>query len=710
SNGILSLGDTFFLDDLILSTPQNDRKKLLQDGFMKNNYKWLEILFNKSKGMMLKNNDATMTEIVPLFKGIASWVSTYYQQLNVPVTMETMIDIGPTGFNSYDYPKASVNPILLGTSEDKTSYDLYDGYATSHLGLGFIKLENGKISFSQDYLKKIKGTYIGLPGSDTRQDHSESFAMQVNPFEPVIMKSARSYPFLDIPNGEAAVPAFLAASYQQLILDKGADQSIRSLGNGIAIAAAIIAIPETGGGSYVTYLTLVGGAVAGADEKIQSEWNTLSYDQAQNSQYKAYYNAWETFYGAYALVEGGTGIYSLANNLRKINFIKSTKNFYNQMKDFGKNGELMTVWNGLKGIQATTTEPLTFLARLENLNLTGLKSQFDLLDATTKNRLLVTFGKASDDVLKELDDVTSFPEDYTAFSALWKNTSEVELITIGNDINKFKSWWYPNRAKIIDELFVNQKAFENSLNQQFTNLDKLSSRIRGEAWNYYKQQQWSKLEGLYKQYNINLQITPTGSRIIWPPANGGYGLTKHTLKAGDKYDRYGGVLKMEDGVPILTGNFTSPVLNGVPYTFAQRALNLLESEYDVKYTIEILKNLPFDGETSTIIPWFNQKGLGKQTKWNIPREAGSHPKSLTQLAEEGYIKITIEKSPNGKFNNLVNKIISKKLDFSSMDLPAAFQHIKIRDVSTPRKNGIGGCHDATEFAKIRQVNAINNLN
>ncbi|MBB6329220.1 hypothetical protein HNP24_000170 [Chryseobacterium sediminis] len=351
SNGILSLGDTFFLDDLILSTPQNDRKKLLQDGFMKNNYKWLEILFNKSKGMMLKNNDATMTEIVPLFKGIASWVSTYYQQLNVPVTMETMIDIGPTGFNSYDYPKASVNPILLGTSEDKTSYDLYDGYATSHLGLGFIKLENGKINFSQDYLKKIKGTYIGLPGSDTRQDHSESFAMQVNPFEPVIMKSARSYPFLDIPNGEAAVPAFLAASYQQLILDKGADQSIRSLGNGIAITAAIIAIPETGGGSYVTYLTLVGGAVAGADEKIQSEWNALSYDQAQNSQYKAYYNAWETFYGAYALVEGGTGIYSLANNLRKINFIKSTKNFYGQMKNFGKDGELMNVWKGLKGLE-----------------------------------------------------------------------------------------------------------------------------------------------------------------------------------------------------------------------------------------------------------------------------------------------------------------------------------------------------------------------
>lgn len=374
--GILPSSDIFFLDDLILTTPQNDRLKLLKDGFMKNNYKWLEILFNKSKGMSLANNDVTMKEIVPLFRGISSWVATYYSQLNIPTTMDTMMDIGPSGFSSYEYPVASVNPILLGISDDNTSYDLYDGYGTSHNGLGFIKIENGKIAFSQTYLKKVKGTYIGMPGSDTRQDHTESFNLSVNPFEPVIMKAARSYPFLDVQNGEVTVPAFLAASYQQLILDKGADQSLRSLGNGIAITAAIIAIPETGGGSYVTYLTLVGGAVAGTDEKIQSEWNALSYDQAQNSQYKGYYNAWETFYGAYAMLEGGTGIYNLANNLRKINFIKSTKNFYGQMKNFGKEGELMTVWKGLKGVENITLN-LTDELKLTYSELTkaGLKAK-----------------------------------------------------------------------------------------------------------------------------------------------------------------------------------------------------------------------------------------------------------------------------------------------------------------------------------------------
>ncbi|MGB4775658.1 MAG: CdiA family toxin C-terminal domain-containing protein [Daejeonella sp.] len=45
-----------------------------------------------------------------------------------------------------------------------------------------------------------------------------------------------------------------------------------------------------------------------------------------------------------------------------------------------------------------------------------------------------------------------------------------------------------------------------------------------------------------------------------------------------------------------------------------------------------------------------------------------------------------------------------------MDLQAAIQHVKLRDFSVARSSGIGGCHDAIEFAKIRQINAVGNLN
>jgi WXG100 family type VII secretion target len=43
------------------------------------------------------------------------------------------------------------------------------------------------------------------------------------------------------------------------------------------------------------------------------------------------------------------------------------------------------------------------------------------------------------------------------------------------------------------------------------------------------------------------------------------------------------------------------------------------------------------------------------------------------------------------------------LDFSKIDIQHGMNHIKYRDISVPRKKGIGGAHDADEFAKIRQV-------
>ncbi|WGL74028.1 hypothetical protein [Elizabethkingia miricola] len=44
--------------------------------------------------------------------------------------------------------------------------------------------------------------------------------------------------------------------------------------------------------------------------------------------------------------------------------------------------------------------------------------------------------------------------------------------------------------------------------------------------------------------------------------------------------------------------------------------------------------------------------------WKIPLDrATGFPKTWNKLAEEGYIKITIKKSPSGKYNNLVGTVI-----------------------------------------------------
>ncbi|CAM3027355.1 hypothetical protein DRF59_13075 [Chryseobacterium flavum] len=181
----------------------------------------------------------------------------------------------------------------------------------------------------------------------------------------------------------------------------------------------------------------------------------------------------------------------------------------------------------------------------------------------------------------------------------------------------------------------------------------VSQAIRSQAFDLYKQGKWSELEALFKTNSLN-----SG----WPPANGGYNIVDDVpLQAGQKFDRYSGAVGNYDGtgVPTLGGSFTSPIINGYVYTFTERALNQPENKYDFYYEIDVLNNLlPFQSQTADIIPWFGQAGNGKQTMWKIPVDITTgYQKTWNKLAEEGYIKVTIKKSPSGKYNNLAGTVI-----------------------------------------------------
>lgn len=181
----------------------------------------------------------------------------------------------------------------------------------------------------------------------------------------------------------------------------------------------------------------------------------------------------------------------------------------------------------------------------------------------------------------------------------------------------------------------------------------VSQTIRSQAFDLYKQGKWSELEALFKTNSLN------GG---WPPANGGYNIVDDVpLQSGQKFDRYSGAVGNYDGtgVPTLGGSFTSPIINGYVYTFTERALNQPENKYDFYYEIDVLNNLlPFKSQTADIIPWFGQAGNGKQTMWKIPVDITTgYQKTWNKLAEEGYIKVTIKKSPSGKYNNLAGTVI-----------------------------------------------------
>ncbi len=181
----------------------------------------------------------------------------------------------------------------------------------------------------------------------------------------------------------------------------------------------------------------------------------------------------------------------------------------------------------------------------------------------------------------------------------------------------------------------------------------VSAAVRNQIFELYKQGKWSELEALFKANNFN------GG---WPPANGGYNIVDDVpLQTGQKFDRYSGAVGSYNGtgVPTLGGSFTSPIINGYVYTFTQRALNQAEDKYDFYYEIDVLNNaMQFKTQTADIIPWFDQAGKGKQTMWKIPIDITTgFQKTWNKLAEEGYIKITIKKSPSGKYPNLVGTVI-----------------------------------------------------
>lgn len=183
----------------------------------------------------------------------------------------------------------------------------------------------------------------------------------------------------------------------------------------------------------------------------------------------------------------------------------------------------------------------------------------------------------------------------------------------------------------------------------------VNQTIRNQAFDLYKLGKWSDLEALFKTNNLN------GG---WPPANGGYNIYDDIpFQAGQKFDRYSGAVGSYNGtdIPTLGGSFTSPIINGYVYTFSQRALNQAEDKYDFYYEIDVLNNaLPFKSQVADVIPWFNQAGGGKQTMWKIPIDVTTgYQKTWNKLAAEGYVKVTIKRSPSGKYTNLVGTVIQQ---------------------------------------------------
>ena len=373
SFGKLSNEDRFFLDKLVLSTPKRDRLRLLRDGFMANQGKWIEIIFNKSKGFF--NNDVTIADILPLVTELASWIKEYYKELNIPISLGTIQNIGHPDLNEYSYPIASITPICIGVPNDGSG-----AYYTQQSDSGYTyelslrsafegRLDSGRAIVSQKFLGHIVGTYLTSPGTSIPRKHLFNTELNLNLFEPVILLASRDYSALGIKaREEYVVPAFLAVIYQQLLNDKASWDKVRSAGNYLAIGAAALASPYTGGGSWAAYTTIGAGFVAGIDEALKDGRLKLGSSTEYDAKHKDFYQAWENLYNTAMVADAVANAPQLIRAIRQVNLIYRAK----QLCEISRAGS-KKFFEYLSSLKSITSE-----------GFEKLYKQYEIIKLTTK--------------------------------------------------------------------------------------------------------------------------------------------------------------------------------------------------------------------------------------------------------------------------------------------------------------------------------------
>ena len=373
SFGKLSLGDSFFLDKLVLSTPKRDRLRLLRDGFIANQGKWIEIIFNKSKGFF--NNDVTIADILPLVTGLASWIKQYYKELNIPISLRTIQNIGHPDLNEYSYPIAAITPICIGVPNDGSGVyytQQSDSGYTYELSLRSAfegRLDRGQAIVSQKFFGHLVGTYLTSPRESIPSERPFNTELNLNLFEPAILLASRDYSALGIKAGEEyVVPAFLAVIYQQLLNDKASWDKARSAGNYLAIGAAALASPYTGGGSWAVYTTIGAGFVAGIDETLKDGRLKLGSSTEYDAKHKDFYQAWENLYNTAMVADAVANAPQLVRAIRQVNLIYRAK----QLCEISR------------AVNKKFFEYLSSLRSIKSEGFEKLYKQYEIIKLTTK--------------------------------------------------------------------------------------------------------------------------------------------------------------------------------------------------------------------------------------------------------------------------------------------------------------------------------------
>lgn len=217
--------------------------------------------------------------------------------------------------------------------------------------------------------------------------------------------------------------------------------------------------------------------------------------------------------------------------------------------------------------------------------------------------------------------------------------------------NAKELWWTvkyrcKSFGKVVSkEELLKYPPFVNGQNLEFADE---TLRLYSRASKSEKLEDWLDLSDFFRKNKLNEY-----KGAYFPPMDGGYNIREISLKKGMIFDRYQKEVSIMKGErPELKGGYVSPV-KGTPFSFSSRSLFGVEDDYALFYQIEILQDLPIKGEVADVIPWFGYSGRGKQ----ISLKFDNKYKNLESLIDDGYIRITIKKSPNKEYEKYINLII-----------------------------------------------------
>ncbi len=290
-NWYTSNDGAFILGDLIRSTPQADRLKVLKDGFMANNYQWLRKLVTQSEKWF---NGVGYENVHDIADAISPWILENYSNLGIKPTQKTL---------GYEYLKIDVKPFYPGETEFylglntdgfkikdassnvETEYKLNDpaGRGGDHI----IVTEDGKIDMWQSYTMK-----------DVAKDYQPAYGSyfeKYDPFEPVTLRTTRTLLELGLNKDEKIIlPAYMAYFYHRDVDRAVSERKTRTVLNYVNIGAGVLLSVETGGSSLAYAMTVVAqmsAAVSAGDLLVQEAKRGMTVEEYEKN--KGYFQSWE---------------------------------------------------------------------------------------------------------------------------------------------------------------------------------------------------------------------------------------------------------------------------------------------------------------------------------------------------------------------------------------------------------------------------------